>query len=96
MAAGLGSDNIGEGDFLFGGDIQRWQKFCNSLRLRAAMRIVNVAPDLAKSTIEEVCQNLTSYPVLETSDENAYFYWQGSSPYLNLITMISVHVMIMV
>ncbi len=81
MAAGLGSDNIGEGDFLFGGDIQRWQKFCNSLRLRAAMRIVNVAPDLAKSTIEEVCQNLTSYPVLETSDENAYFYWQGSSPY---------------
>ena len=81
MAAGLGSDNIGEGDFLFGGDIQRWQKFCNSLRLRAALRIVNVAPDLAKSTIEEVCQNLTSYPVLETSDENAYFYWQGSSPY---------------
>lgn len=81
MAAGLGSDNIGEGDFLFGGDIQRWQKFCNSLRLRAAMRIVNVAPDLAKSTIEEVCQNLTSYPVLETSAENAYFYWQGSSPY---------------
>lgn len=81
MAAGLGTDDIGVGDFLFNGDAQKWQKFCNSLRLRAAMRIVNVAPDLAKSTIEEVCQNLTSYPVLETSAENAYFYWQGSSPY---------------
>lgn len=81
MAAGLGSDDIGEGDFLFGGDIQKWQKFCNSLRMRAAMRIVNVAPDLAKSTIEEICQNQAAYPLLETSDENAYFYWQGSSPY---------------
>ena len=81
MAAGLGSDNIGEGDFLFGGNIQRWQKFCNSLRMRAAMRIVNVAPDLAKSTIEEICQNQAAYPLLETSAENAYFYWQGSSPY---------------
>lgn len=81
MAGGLGTDDIGVGDFLFNGDAQKWQKFCNSLRLRAAMRIVNVAPDLAKSTIEEVCQNLTSYPVLETSAENAYFYWQGSSPY---------------
>lgn len=81
MAAGLGSDNIGEGDFLFGGNIQRWQKFCNSLRMRAAMSIVNVAPDLAKSTIEEICQNQAAYPLLETSAENAYFYWQGSSPY---------------
>lgn len=81
MAAGLGFDNIGEGDFLFGGNIQRWQKFCNSLRMRAAMRIVNVAPDLAKSTIEEICQNQAAYPLLETSAENAYFYWQGSSPY---------------
>lgn len=81
MAAGLGSDNIGEGDFLFGGNIQRWQKFCNSLRMRAAMRIVNVDPDLAKSTIEEICQNQAAYPLLETSAENAYFYWQGSSPY---------------
>lgn len=81
MAAGLGSDNIGEGDFPFGGNIQRWQKFCNSLRMRAAMRIVNVAPDLAKSTIEEICQNQAAYPLLETSAENAYFYWQGSSPY---------------
>ena len=81
MAGGLGTDKIGEGDFLFNGDTKKWQKFCNSLRLRAAMRIVNVAPDLAKSTIEEVCQDLATYPVLSSSDENAYFYWQGSSPY---------------
>ena len=81
MIAGEGSDEIGDGDFLFGGDVQLWRKFCNSLRMRAAMRIVNVAPDLSKSTIEEICQNLSNYPILESSSENAYFYWQGTAPY---------------
>ncbi len=81
MSEGEGTDNIGDGDFLFGGDVQLWRKFCNSLRMRAAMRIVNVAPDLSKSTIEEICQNPSKYPLLETSDENAYFYWQGTDPY---------------
>ena len=81
MAAGVGTDDIGEGDFLFHGDISLWQKFCNSLRMRAAMRIVNVAPELAQSTIEEICQNPSAYPLLETSDENADFIWQGSDPY---------------
>mgnify|MGYP002767225125 FL=1 len=81
MSAGLGSDALGSGDFLFNGKIALWQKFCNSLRLRAAMRIVNVAPDLAKSTIEEIGQNLSKYPILDSSADNAYFYWQGSKPY---------------
>ena len=81
MSAGLGTDDLGNGDFLFNGDVSKWRKFCNSLRLRAAMRIVNVAPDLAKSTIEEIGQNLSKYPILSSSDENAYLYWQGSKPY---------------
>ncbi len=81
MAGGLGKDDIGEGDFLFGGNAGLWQKFCNSLRLRAAMRIVNVAPELAKSTIEEIGQNLSKYPVLSENEENAYLWWQGSKPW---------------
>lgn len=88
MAAGLGTDEIGEGDFLFKYAATKdnpapvlWQKFCNSLRLRAAMRIVNVAPDLAKSTIEEICQDPGKYPILSSSAENAALVWQGSKPY---------------
>lgn len=81
MAAGLGTDELGDGDFLFKGKVSLWQKFCNSLRLRAAMRIVNVAPDLAKSTIEEIAQNLSKYPILSSSEENAYLKWQGSGDY---------------
>nr|WP_305953585.1 SusD/RagB family nutrient-binding outer membrane lipoprotein [Parabacteroides distasonis] len=28
-----GSDDLGEGDLLFGGDIEKWQRYCNSMRL---------------------------------------------------------------
>ncbi len=81
MASQSASGSIGDGDFLFGGDVTLWRKFCNSLRLRAAMRIVEVNESLAKSTIEEIGGNLSTYPVLDSSDDNAYFYWTGSSPY---------------
>lgn len=36
-------------DPLFGGDINKWKTFANSLRLRYAMRISDVLPDLAKT-----------------------------------------------
>lgn len=81
MAVGNGSDAIGNGDFIYNGNPDNWRKLCNSLRLRAAMRIVNIAPELARSTVEEVCGNLGTYPVLDSSSDNAYFTWQGSSPY---------------
>jgi hypothetical protein len=81
MAAGLGDDDIGEGDFLFEGDALKWQKFCNSLRLRAAMRLSNVAAALSKSTIEEIAGNPGKYPLIDNNDDNAYFWWQNSSPY---------------
>lgn len=81
MAAGFGSDDVSTGDQIYQGDMEKWQKFCNSLRLRMAMRISAVSADLAKSTIEEICGNPSKYPILESSAENCYLYWPGSSPY---------------
>lgn len=81
MAAGLGTDDLGEGDFLFNGKVEKWQRFCNSVRLRMAMRIVNVMPDLAKSTIEEICGNPSKYPIIDSNDNAADFWWQGSGEY---------------
>lgn len=40
------------GDVIFGGDVNKWKKFANSLRLRYAMRISNVAPDMARQEFE--------------------------------------------
>jgi len=80
MAAGFGDDELGEGDFLFGEDMELWQRFCNSIRLRGAMRISAVWPN-AKAYVEEIAGNPGKYPLIESNDENAYFRWAGSAPY---------------
>lgn len=81
MAEGVGTDDIGEGDFIYDGKILKWQKFCNSLRLRMAIRISGVAPELAKSTIEEICGNPAKYPFIDDTDSQCYMNWQGSEPF---------------
>ena len=82
MAAGFGNDNIGVGDFIYKGDVKKWQKFCNSLRLRMAIHISAVAPDLSKSTIEEICGNPGKYPFIDDNASSCYFWWQGTAPYM--------------
>lgn len=79
FAAG-GSDDLGEGDLLFKGDVVKWQKYCNSLRLRLAMRISGVSPALAKETVEEVLGDPATYPIMESNDDNAFFRWIGTDP----------------
>lgn len=44
-------------DNLFFGDMQKWQKFANSLRLRYAMRMVDKEPTLAGDIISDILMN---------------------------------------
>lgn len=88
MAAGFGEDYLGDGDFIYKNDDQdpekemkQWQRFCNSLRLRMAMRISGVAPELAKSTIEEIATNPAEYPIIDANADNCQLYWPGAAPY---------------
>ena len=82
-AEGLGSDGLGAGDLLYGGDVEMWQRFCNSLRLRLAMRLSNMSSHVAASqaTFKEILSDPKKYPVIETSAQNAYFNWEGSASY---------------
>lgn len=41
------------GDVIYKGDVIKWKKFANSLRLRYAMRISDVAPEKAKQEFED-------------------------------------------
>ena len=75
------SDKLGDGDFLFNGDLTLWQKFANSLRLRMAMRLSNVDPTTSKSIVEQILADPTTYPVMTSNDDNAYYYWDGTDPY---------------
>lgn len=56
------------GDILLNGNMLRWKKFGNSLRLRLLMRIsnkVNVAQQIAN-----IVNNPTQYPILESNSDN--------------------------
>lgn len=44
---------FGSNDIVFGGDVGKWIKFANSLRLRIAMRVVYVDPIMAKQQAEK-------------------------------------------
>ena len=79
-ATGLGSDDLGDGDFLYKKDVAKWQKFCNSLRLRIAMRISGVYSG-SQAIIEEILNNPSQYPIITECADNAYFWWQGSGDY---------------
>ncbi len=43
-----------QGDLLFNGNMQRWKKFANSLRLRIAIRIADRLPDAAQAVFQEI------------------------------------------
>ncbi|MFA7116744.1 MAG: SusD/RagB family nutrient-binding outer membrane lipoprotein [Bacteroidales bacterium] len=79
-ALGTGGD-IGNGDILFNKDVTSWKRFCNSLRLRLAIRINKVDNTLAKATIEEILGDPTKYPIIQTNAQNAFFWWPGAKPY---------------
>ena len=54
-------------DRFFGGDPAKWAKLANSIKLRLAMRIVNVDPALAKTKAEEVMAHSIG-PMANNSD----------------------------
>lgn len=78
---GEGNGSLGEGDILFAGKIEKWQKFVNSLRLRLAMRISGVNESLASATVSEIMGSPAKYPIMESNSDNAFFWWPGSDPY---------------
>ncbi|MEL7587875.1 MAG: SusD/RagB family nutrient-binding outer membrane lipoprotein [Prolixibacteraceae bacterium] len=49
--------NFKVADILNNGDVELWRKFANSLRLRMAMRLTNVEPELTKSIVRDIVSN---------------------------------------
>jgi hypothetical protein len=54
---------------LYNGNIQRWQRFGNSLLLRAAMRLTKVNPDLARQYVQAAVNNPGG--LIQSNAENA-------------------------
>lgn len=41
-----------------------------------------IAPDIAKTNIELILGNSSTYPIFGSNDDNAFFYWPGNLPYM--------------
>jgi hypothetical protein len=71
------------GDAIYGGDMAKWQRFCNSLRLRLAMRIVDANPTLARTEVAELLNGTTS--LISSNSETAQFPFLNSAANYNPI-----------
>src|SRR5207302_3919297 len=61
-------------DLLLKGDVAGWRRFANSLRLRLAMRLSEVAPTKAQAIVQEILADLTAYPLVETDTQNVAWF----------------------
>jgi len=68
-------------DFFYGGNMTRWKRLANSLRLRLAVRISYVDEAGARAVISEILGNPSVYPLLESNDDIARFKFPGDANY---------------
>lgn len=69
-----------KGDLIYGGDVKKWTKFCNSLWLRAAMRVSKKAPDLARQQAEAAIA--AAGGMITTNADNALMKTSLTTPHL--------------
>ena len=65
------------GDVIYNGDVAKWKKLANSLRLRYAMRISNVEPDKARQEFEKALD--ADGGIIESADDDAYIHYMTTS-----------------
>lgn len=63
-------DNYGSADVLYNGNLDHWKKFGNSLRLRLAIRISDIAPATTQSVLAEL---RTADNFISSNEEGAHF-----------------------
>lgn len=66
---------FGNNDQIYGGDLTKWLKFANTLKLRLALRISDVSPAQAKSLAEQAIQD----GVFTDNTDNAWLATTASS-----------------
>jgi hypothetical protein len=72
--------SFGSADLIYGGDVEKWIRFGNSLRLRLGMMLADVDAATAKAVVEEAAGN-----VFQSNSDNAIFQYLESPPNTNPI-----------
>jgi hypothetical protein len=71
----LNKPGFSEGDIIYDGDVSKWKKFANSLKMRVAIRLSKVDPNY-KTYIQQAIDG----GVFESNEDNAMFRFLGSTP----------------
>jgi len=77
-ATSAGSGAFEDADFIYGGDVESWVKFGNSLKLRLAMTVADVDETTAKAAVEEAAPH-----VFTSAADNAAFQYTATTPNVN-------------
>ncbi|GGH50016.1 SusD/RagB family nutrient-binding outer membrane lipoprotein [Dyadobacter endophyticus] len=64
------------GDLVYNGNLTKWKKFANSLRLRIALRIADKEPETAKAVVTELAKDKTA--LIASNDEIAQLIYLAS------------------
>lgn len=71
--------SIGDADLIYGGDMAKWKKFANSLKLKMGMTIADADNAKAKTTVEAA----VAAGVFTSNADNAVFQYQSAPPNTN-------------
>lgn len=77
------SSALSSGDLMYGGDMSKWKKFANSLRLRAAVTLADRKGDLANIDLDAQINDALASGVFESNADNALLPFNMSAPYQN-------------
>ncbi|PSL27855.1 SusD/RagB family nutrient-binding outer membrane lipoprotein [Dyadobacter jiangsuensis] len=64
------------GDLVYNGNLTKWKKFANSLRLRIALRIADKEPETAKAVVTELAKDKSA--LIASNDEIAQLVYLAS------------------
>ncbi|UBM58057.1 SusD/RagB family nutrient-binding outer membrane lipoprotein [Marinilongibacter aquaticus] len=68
------------GDILYDGDILKWKKFANSLRLKLANREASKKSAEAKAIMAEILGSPDTYPIFSSNDDSAMLNHTATRP----------------
>lgn len=72
--------NFNTQDFINGGDMDKWERYANSLRLRLAMRVATqgALQEEGRTAIKEILENPSTYPLIDEQANNVFITNQKS------------------
>ncbi|GGB80791.1 SusD/RagB family nutrient-binding outer membrane lipoprotein [Dyadobacter sediminis] len=74
----LGPGEVVVGDLIYNGDVSKWKKLANSLRLRYLLRISDKKD--VKADMQAILSNPTEFPVFTSADDNGTMRYLTSAP----------------